>query len=213
MPSETPDAIPKAQLHLKPLGSNEEQLPPPILSLNGCVVRPYHPLDAESSAAQANNPNLARYLSDGFPQPYTLDVAREWIQRCLNEDPARNFAIVEPATNAFLGAIGMQPQSQEHTVEIGYWLGETYWKKGIMSLVVGTFTDWVFTTRPQIMRVEATVFEGNKGSEIVLQRKGFIEDEALKKMVPKGGQLIELHTHFLSRDEWERRKDTQLKNC
>jgi hypothetical protein len=43
--------------------------PEPLLTLSKCIIRRYHPSDAEAAARAANNPNVARYMTNGFPHP------------------------------------------------------------------------------------------------------------------------------------------------
>src|SRR5688572_3675664 len=101
------------------------------IRLDLCMLRPWRQGDQESIVHNANNPRVALHLRERFPQPYTRKDADEWIALVANDAPALHMAIVvndQPA-----GGIGLTPGSDIHRIsaEIGYWLGESFWGRGI----------------------------------------------------------------------------------
>ena len=94
-------------------------------------LRPYSLADISRLATLANNKNVSRYLTDTFPYPYTEEDAAWWVNTGAQENNAVTRAI--EFNDAFVGSVGIQPQSgwKAHSAEIGYWVGEPYWGKGI----------------------------------------------------------------------------------
>ena len=110
------------------------------LKLKTCSVRPWRRGDEESLAANANNYKIWRNVRDQFPRPYTLDNARDWVGLAGRESPPTNFALVVDG-NA-VGGIGLVFRNDINScrAEIGYWLGEAYWGRGIVSEAVRALT-------------------------------------------------------------------------
>ena len=114
----------------------------------GFCVRPFHSDDVDGLVKHANNENVARNLEDRFPHPYTEDNAREWLARVAGNDPLTEFAIA--TEGEVIGGIGFRVYEDvyRHTAELGYWLGETFWGRGVATRAVRTFTLWIFSTTP-----------------------------------------------------------------
>ncbi|KXX76086.1 putative N-acetyltransferase p20 [Madurella mycetomatis] len=167
--------------------------PEPILRFSRCVVRPYHPGDVDSLAQAANNPKIARWMQNAFPQPYTADDAKAWITIATSPSPLRDFAICKPDGSAVIGGIGLKTRSDIHyrTMEIGYWLGEDSWGQGIATEVVNGFSDWVFDAFSHVLRLEAEVFEGNSRSSRVLEKTGFEFEGRRRKAIEKAGVVMD----------------------
>src|SRR5262245_24050412 len=110
----------------------------------GGEIRPWLPGDAPELARLADNPNVWRNLRDGFPSPYTKRDAKTWIRAATLQIPQCHFAIT--ANGELAGAIGLLLKSDIHkgTAETGYWLGEPYWCRGIMTGALPAFTAFAF---------------------------------------------------------------------
>lgn len=157
-------------------------------------LRSFVPKDAEDIAAQANNPSIWINLMDGFPHPYTLKDAEKWISFCINESTNEHFAIIYNGKIA--GAIGAQFKEDiyRYNVELGYWLGESFWGRGIMTRVIAKFTKHLFKTH-KINRVFAHVFPTNKGSYKILKKNGFQKEGSMKKAAFKNGYFIDVDVY------------------
>ncbi|KAF8192768.1 acyl-CoA N-acyltransferase [Mycena galopus ATCC 62051] len=177
-------------------------IPIPILTLSRSIIRPYHMLDAPSSAREANDPRIAQWMRNQFPSPYTLSDAESWINICLESLPPRNFAITRP-DGTYVGAIGLKvfTDIESHTMEIGYWLGEAHWGAGIMTEAVVAFSKWAFETIPELLRLEAGVFGGNEGSMAVLRKAGYTFEGRKRNAVFKNGKVLDMHMFALLREE------------
>jgi ribosomal-protein-alanine N-acetyltransferase len=140
--------------------------------------------DAPHMAKLANNEKIFRNVRDAFPHPYTLADAIAFIDQCKNQDPINIFAI-EYAGN-YVGNIGLVPGSDVYrkSAEIGYFIGEPYWNKGIVTTALKLITDYCFHDRGMI-RVFTGVFEYNTASMRVLEKCGFEKECIFKKAVIK----------------------------
>ena len=156
--------------------------------------------DEDSLVRHANNPNIARSLRDRFPHPYTLDDARAWIAHASAEDPVTDFAIV--VDGAAVGGIGFdrQPDVERHSVEFGYWLGEEYWGRGIVTAAVRAMCEHIFATF-DVCRIQSTVFEGNPASVRVLEKAGFAFEGRLRNAVTKHGRRMDAFVYARLKDD------------
>lgn len=143
-------------------------------------------------------------MRNTFPSPYTLSDASTWITiASSSSSPPKHFAILSPDGLTFYGGIGLTPRSdvESRTWEIGYWLAEYAWGRGIGTEVVRAFSRWAFETFAGLGRLEAVVFEGNGGSEKVLERAGYVLEGVRRKAVEKGGRVLDLKVYGLLREE------------
>ena len=154
------------------------------IELKTCVIRPWRPGDEESLVAHANNHKVWRNLRDRFPHPYTIDDAREWIRHMGEESPQTNFAIV--VDGEAVGGIGLVLNGDIYrcSAEIGYWLGEAFWGRGVMSEAVRALTQWAFDNF-NLSRIYAGVLEWNPASIRVLEKAGYQFEGRLRKAVVK----------------------------
>src|SRR3954449_11966353 len=140
-------------------GSRIPEIERCILKLQGtrCAVRPWRMDDAESLVLHANNVNVARQLRDRFPHPYSRANAQAFLKAAVSADEPSNLAIEVDGEAA--GAIGYVAGTdvERYSAEIGYWLGEALWGRGIGTEALCLVTDCVFTTA-NLLRLFALPF-------------------------------------------------------
>ena len=160
------------------------------LVLERCTIRPWRLDDAESLAKHANNRKIWVALRDLFPHPYTIQDAHEFLQRAISEEPTTNFCIEVEGVAA--GGIGSRlgQDVHRHTAEFGYWLGEKFWGRGIITETVMAFTDFCFDNF-QLRRIYAEPFANNPASTRVLEKAGFAFEGRLKNNVVKDGKVLD----------------------
>jgi len=160
------------------------------LTLEQCTVRPWRLDDAESVARHANNRKIWLTVRDLFPHPYTIQDAHEFLQRATREQPEMKFCVEIDGTA--VGGIGVHPGQDVHrnTATMGYWLGEQFWGRGIMTEAVTAVTDFCFDNFP-LRRISAEVFSSNPASARVLEKAGFTFEGSLKCHVLKEGKLLD----------------------
>jgi RimJ/RimL family protein N-acetyltransferase len=151
-------------------------------------LRPWEMDDAEHLAKYANNKNIADCLRDGFPHPYTINDARNWLKNNLTN---KNLLFAIEIKDEVVGGIGIIYQSDVYrrSVEIGYWLAEEFWNKGIMSEAIKTLVQHTFNNS-DVVRIHAGIFESNTASARVLEKAGFKLEAIHKKAVFKKGKLM-----------------------
>jgi len=169
-----------------------------MVTLTGSTftLRPYRYGDEQSIAEQANNEKIYKPTLL-IPYPYTLKEAKQWVERNVQlakqESPEEmNFAI-EVGGKA-VGSIGLAHLVPGHKAEIGYWLGEEYWGKGIMTEAVKLLTQYAFEELG-LARVYAGCFAWNKASQAVLEKAGFQLEGIHKKGILKDGEFKDDYTY------------------
>ncbi len=164
------------------------------IQLSLCVLRPCRQGDEADIVRQANNPNVARHLRERFPQPYTGKDAEAWIAIAAKESPTLNFAIC--VDEHVVGGIGLMPGSDIHRVsaEVGYWLGESYWGRGIAACALRGLTDYAFATFADLNRLFAYVDEDHPPSIRVLEKSGFRREGHL---IGAAIKVRTLHNQFI----------------
>jgi RimJ/RimL family protein N-acetyltransferase len=165
-------------------------------------IRPWAKGDEEELAIQANNKNIFNNVLDYFPHPYTLNEAKKWIKFNAKIHPSINMAILVDGKIA--GGIGAKPKEDVYrkNMEVGYFLGEQYWGKGITSIALRKYVDYLFKTF-DIARVYAPVFEFNIASQRVLEKVGFRKEAVLKKSVIKNNVYHNEVIYALLKEEFK----------
>jgi len=154
------------------------------------TLRPWDFDDRESLVYHANNYNIARYMTDRFPYPYTLQDASSFIQMASTGTPPNILAIEVEGKG--VGGIGlhMQPDIYRKNAELGYWLGESYWGKGIITNAIIEMTRYGFANW-DINRIFARPFGTNKASQRVLEKAGFTLEGKFEKSLYKNNEYLD----------------------
>ena len=157
-----------------------------------CIIRDWRVEDASSLARHANNRRIWLMVRDRFPSPYTIEDAEHWVHHCVRALPATDFAIEVDGEAA--GGIGVVlcDDVERISAELGFWLGEMVWGRGVMTDAVSAFAPWAFE-RFNLQRIYAHVFERNPASARVLEKAGFSREARLRSAVIKEGEIL---------DEW-----------
>lgn len=153
-------------------------------------IRPLHYADRERLSKLANNKKIWLNVRDMFPHPYTIEDAEKFIDRVKQYDPQVTFAIEYDFK--FVGAIGlvMQQDVYRFSAELGYWIGEPYWGKGIASKALSLMCKYAFDEL-KMEKLFASVFDGNEGSNKVLLKCGFQQEGIARKAVFKNNKFID----------------------
>lgn len=165
------------------------------------LLRPFDMEDISGLVKHANNPRIAINLRDGFPHPYTEKDAENWI-RMVMENRADLILAIEVNGEA-AGGIGLHGGKDVYrfNAEIGYWLSERYWGKGIISEAVKLVVEYGFTHH-KWTRIHAGVFSSNPASMKVLEKCGFTLEALFRKSVLKGGEYLDEHVYSILKEKW-----------
>jgi ribosomal-protein-alanine N-acetyltransferase len=156
----------------------------------GILLRPWTKEDIPSIVKYANNKKIANNMRNVFPHPYTEKNAEDFVALWSSHDPIRVFAI--EYENEAIGSIGLHPKEDVHerNMELGYWLGEPFWGKGITTRAVKMMLDYGFHNWP-IERIYAGAFGYNQRSCRVLEKAGFVLEGVLKRSIWKNEQVTD----------------------
>lgn len=160
------------------------------LTLNKCIVRSFERGDELSIVRHANNRNVWINMRDHFPHPYRTVDARSWIAEQIRSREENHWAV--EVQGHVVGCIGLVPGDDVNrlSAEIGFWLGEAYWGRGIMTEAVGAVTGFAFHTRGFI-RLYAEVFDWNPASMKVLEKNGYAREGVLRDHAITAGQVVD----------------------
>ncbi|MFC0518883.1 GNAT family N-acetyltransferase [Mucilaginibacter angelicae] len=167
---------------------------------NGFLLRAWQPGDETSLQKHADNPKVSAFLRDRFPYPYTMDDASFWVNLVQNQQPLTSLAII--VNGEACGGIGIELMSDVSriTAEIGYWLGEEHWGKGIMTGAVKLVTQYAFEHFP-LVRLEAGVYDKNTASMQVLEKAGYVKEAVLRKSIIKNCEVMDKHMYAIFKED------------
>ena len=165
-------------------------------------LRKWQLSDATSLAENANNINIWNKVRDYFPYPYLEQDGKQYIEIVLSKpQPATDMAIV--IDEKAVGGIGIILKNDVERIgaEIGYWLGESYWNRGIMTEAVKQMVTYAFASFP-LQKIYAPIFDFNIASQKVLQKAGFECEAILKQAAIKNDKVVDLHyySRFITDD-------------
>lgn len=165
------------------------------------TLRRWSKLDQNSLVKYADNYNIARFLTDQFPHPYTRYDAKKFIAAAIKDEPDKIFAI--DINGEAVGSIGIFPQTDIHAknAEMGYWLAEKYWGMGIMKEAITHIIEYGFNTF-DIDRIFARPFGTNAQSQRVLEKAGFTLEARFEGTLFKNGEYIDELIYAIRKSSW-----------
>ena len=167
-------------------------------------LRRWRAEDAADMARCANNEKIARNLRDVFPYPYSLEDAQAYLSGCLAGEENCQLCRAIVVDGRAAGSIGVFRGSDVYSrsAELGYWLAEEHWGRGIMTAAVRqlcreTFEQW------DVARIFAEPFAENLASRRVLEKAGFVLEGVMHHGVYKCGKLRDFCMYALTREAWQ----------
>lgn len=172
-----------------------------IIQKGNILLRPWDMEDAERLAEIANNKNIYGNLRDGFPHPYSIEDAKKFIAGAQEENnQSKIFAIlIDGIVVGSIGAFFMKDVYRKN-VEIGYYLAEEWWGKGIMTKVIKVLTEYLFDNF-DIIRIYAEPFARNYGSRRALEKSGYRFEALLKSNVIKNNEIEDSCIYAILKNE------------
>lgn len=173
-------------------------------------IREWKTEDAKSLAAALSNEKVLNNLRDGLPFPYTEKDALDYINAMRNADPSSTFAYAIDIDGTAVGSVAAFRQSNIHfrTAELGYYLAEEYWGKGVMTEAVKKLCETIFT-QTDIIRIYAEPFVCNIGSRRVLEKSGFQLEGVMKHNALKNGKVLDMAMYALTKEPYSLRRLTE----
>ena len=174
------------------------------------VIRELRKENLTDLVGQINNLNVSRNL-EKVSYPYTNRDGEWFIDKC-NEDakknPRENYKLKIEFEGKLVGLIGLTEVDNFHeTATLGYWLGEEYWRKGIMSEASAEVVRFAFEDLG-LRRIDVGADVENEGSNALIKKLGF-EFEGTRKQYRKSmatGEVHDRHIYGLLRENWKKLK-------
>lgn len=171
------------------------------LSLGSCIVRNWAADDLHALVKHANNRNVWLNLRDRFPHPYTEVHGRDFLDHVVHQHPVRVWAIEVDGEAA--GGIGLVQLTDVERIsaEIGYWLGEQFWGRGVMTDALGAVTAEAFR-QMEVRRIFALPFADNIGSIRVLEKARYQLEGRMPQSAVKDGVVRDQLMFGTYKDRW-----------
>ena len=164
-------------------------------------IRKWELADAKDLATPLSNRKILDNLRDGLPYPYTEQDGKDFIAAMLAADENSTFAFAITLDGKVIGSIGAfrQENIHKHTAELGYYIAEEHWGKGVMTEAVKQLCDYVFS-HTDMIRIYAEPFAYNIGSQRVLEKAGFQYEGTLRNNAVKNGKILDMKMYSILRD-------------
>ena len=165
-----------------------------------CSLRKWRIQDAADLSNALSNRAVQDRLRDGIPFPYSVSDAEEYITAMLKSDPNETVSFAITVDDRAVGTIGAFRGNNIHrqTAELGYYLAEEYWNRGIVTDAVRQLTDYLFT-HTDLIRLFATPFSDNFGSCRVLEKAGFQLEGTMRRHAVKNGVVRDMKLYAIVR--------------
>jgi RimJ/RimL family protein N-acetyltransferase len=170
------------------------------IAIGSYWLRDWNKNDAPAVAKYANNPKIAAQVRDGFPSPYHLSDAEAFLSRVTQMSPRTIFAIA--TDKEAIGSIGFHVGEDVHrrTAEMGYWLAEPYWGRGITTMAVRALVEYAFK-RFRLKRIYAIPYETNPASARVLENSGFTLEGVLRNNAIKNRKVLDCMMYAITSED------------
>ena len=166
------------------------------------ALMPWEEAFIPSVARYADNPRIAANLRDVFPWPYAEEDAAWFVRDCMARDGQNVLFRAITADGACVGSVSVALGSDVHRRggELGYWLAEPFWGRGIMTWAVREMCREAFAAF-DIVRIFALPYAHNLASRRVLEKAGFALEGVLRQSVYKNGAMCDACVYALLREE------------
>ena len=160
------------------------------IDLHNFSLRPWRAGDEASLVVHANDRDVWLNLRDQFPHPYTAGDAEAWVKFASRQAQPTNLAI--EVDSEAVGGVSLQLHDDVERVsaELGYWLGQGHWNRGIMTAAVRALTDYGFE-QFSLTRVYAVPFATNVASHRVLEKAGYVREGLLRRSAVKNDIVLD----------------------
>lgn len=165
------------------------------------AIRTWRIEDANDLSLALSNKKIHDNLRDGQPYPYTCDDAKDFITVMLTAEKDSQYAWAITADGKVIGSIGVFRRDNIHsrTAEMGYYIAEAHWGKGIGTVVVKQACNYIFENT-DIIRIFAEPFAYNTASCRILEKAGFVLEGTLRKNAVKNGKMIDMKMYAVIKE-------------
>ena len=170
------------------------------LPIAGAEVRSWQEHDLEPLVRIANNRDVASNLRDRFPHPYDAVHGLGFLRWVAQQPVESVWAIA--LDGSVVGGIGLQlgHDIERVSAEIGYWLGQPFWGRGLATSALRAVTNFAFAEF-ELTRLFAVPFESNSASIRVLEKAGYVLEGRLRQSAIKDGEVLDQRLYAAYRDQ------------
>ena len=161
-------------------------------------IREWKIEDAHDLVSAINNKKILENLRDGIPYPYFETDAVEFITAMLNAEKDSQYAFAITYDEKVIGSIGVFRKENVHrlTAELGYYIAEPYWGRGITTEAIKQLCDYVFGNT-DIIRISAQPYASNIASCRVLEKAGFQLEGILRQNAIKNDRIMDMRMYAI----------------
>lgn len=165
------------------------RMTPPELTGTGLALVPLATHHAPSLQRHADDEQVRATLVDGFPRPYTLADAQAW---CTGGWREKGVVWGIGVAGEVVGCVGVQQDVGwlRCNAEVGYWIGRTYWGRGLATEALQLASEWAFSNLDDLTRLYAPIFDWNIASQAVARKAGFQLEGRMPLSAIKDGRVI-----------------------
>ena len=138
------------------------------------------------------NENVHKWLT-GPPHPFRASDCVEWIEK---QNTDCGIFVIE--VDVPLGVVGVETGLGDF--DLGYWLSEKAWGKGIMTEAARAAVGWHFAQYDVALR--SGYLPKNHGSRRILETLGFKRTELKQAFSPFYGHDVDVQKMALSKPDW-----------
>lgn len=170
------------------------------IHVSNLLLRRLQKKDIPAMTKYLQNPNISRYTSN-IPYPYTEENAR-WFVRDSHKQwrNGTNYVFGILYQNQFVGVCSLTGIKERHA-ELGYWLAEPFWGKGITSTAAHAVVQFGFE-KLHLHRLHVSHFAENKASERIIKKLGFILEGTEREHFLRHGKWHNILNYGLLEQEW-----------
>jgi RimJ/RimL family protein N-acetyltransferase len=150
-------------------GSTGFSIDCPVLTTEHLVMRAPQANDIGPLAELADNRHVAQMLAR-MPHPYGEAEARAFLAMTKARREGATYALTLAENGALVGCAGLD--ATDRGLELGYWIGEPYWKRGYATEAAHALVDLAFReTGINVLHTSCRVI--NPASRRVIHKCGF----------------------------------------
>jgi len=191
----------RSEMRPESIGSLPQEFVTPVLVSERLILRAPEMADTNAIAHLANNMNVASKVSR-MPHPYTIKDAENFVARVAAGAMGKCvYAVTLGDTHEFIGACGLEAHDTGRGLELGYWLGENWWNRGLATEAAQTLIDFGFR-HFDVDFIDARVRVMNISSRRVIQKCGFqFQGTGMAGSLALGG-MVAVEWFRLDRKTW-----------
>jgi RimJ/RimL family protein N-acetyltransferase len=184
----------------------------PTLETTRLILRRFTDADLEPFLAYRSDPEIARY--QGWSEPYTPQMAREFVEEMKNRQPCQpgewfQWAIELRATGEMIGDLAFYLLSHDtNQAEIGATLARKYHSLGYAREAVQRLLEYLFNELG-LHRVCANCDPENTPAWQLLERLGFRREAHFIENLLFKGRYADEYWYAILRREWQARIKTR----